>query len=117
MLTLWFNENCSKSKKAKEILINNNVEFVTKNYLTDKITYEEVSFLFRHCVDDLSLLIRTDSGLTINEINQLSVIDMMEYILKTPLALQRPLIVTTNKVYIARTEEIIIDIIKDIEIV
>jgi arsenate reductase-like glutaredoxin family protein len=114
MVTLWFNENCSKSQKAKEILSDNNIKFTLKNYLTDEITYKEISFIFKHFVGDLSLLIRTDSGLTLNQINQLSIIEMMQYILDTPLALQRPLIVTTNKVYIARADEVIKDIIKDI---
>lgn len=111
---LYHNPKCSKSKKALEILQNYNIQVKIILYLEEKLTKTMLNEIID--LSDLTVrdIIRSnereykDNNL---DNNTLTHDEILQYILKFPKLLQRPIFVSNNKAIIARPPENILKII------
>lgn len=111
---LYHNPKCSKSKKALEILQNYNIQVKIILYLEEKLT----KTMLNEVIDLSDLTVRDiirsnereykDNNL---DNNTLTHDEILQYILKFPKLLQRPIFVSNNKAIIARPPENILKII------
>jgi len=113
-MKLWYNKNCSKSRGAKEILDENNIEYEIINYLDARITKEVLLELILKLKNGKpkELVRLEESGLTQLEVDNLTNEHIIDLLLFNKKAIQRPLIETENISFVARPIEIIFDYIK-----
>jgi len=108
---LWYNENCSKSKEAKKILDDNNIEYEILNYLEEPLNRQLLLNLIMNLNGEAFNLIRfKESGVsTQGKINKMSVSDIIELIINNPECLQRPIVqnLKGGRNFIARPTSII----------
>ena len=57
-LTLYHNNNCSKSRMCKEILEDKNIDFEIREYLKDQMTKNEIKNILENLSDDLIEIVR-----------------------------------------------------------
>lgn len=107
-ITIWHNQNCSKSRVALEFLQDKNLELKIKNYLNEILSVEELkevlSFLGFESVKEL---IRTSellySSLKLDLITDEEL--LIKEVIKNPSLIQRPIIIKDKKAVIARPLE------------
>ena len=106
--TLIHNPRCSKSRQAKQILEDNGVEFKVREYLKEPLDSSELKDLFKKLEFDPSVTIRTNETiykeLSLGE-SALSQNEWIELLVKNPILLERPILVSSNKAIIGRPPE------------
>ena len=108
-LKLYHNPNCSKSRQGKKILEDNNIEFETKLYMKEPISYSEITKIVNLFPENPMLLIRTKEKLfkelnidtqTLNDKKEI-----IKLIQKYPKLMERPLLNSENFTIIGRPPE------------
>ena len=113
--TLFYhNPKCSKSRKALEIIQNQNINTKVILYLKDKLTKD----MLREILDFSGLSVRdiirsNEKEYKENNLDNLKLTkdEILELILKHPIMLQRPVFVFNNKAIIGRPPEDVLKII------
>ena len=111
---LYHNPRCSKSKKALEIIKSCNINVNVILYLEEKLTADMLNEILELSGLTPRNIIRTnekeykDNNLDNNALTQDQI---LQYILKFPILLQRPIFIFKNKAIIARPPENILKII------
>ena len=110
----YHNPNCSKSRKALEIIENHNINFIVILYLKDKITKN----MLKKILDSSGLSARdiirsNEKEYKENDLDNpnLTKDEILDLILKHPKLLQRPVFVFNNKAIIGRPPEDVLKII------
>ena len=107
--TLYHNPRCSKSRQAKKILEENNVNFETVLYLNSPLTEKELMNALDNLASKPIFLVRTKE----KEFKELKVnLELLsekrfvaELLAKHPKLMERPLLTSTNKTIIGRPPE------------
>ncbi len=113
-ITLFYNPKCSKCRKALEILKNKNIEPELCFYLEGNLTKSQIKSILIGLNQSPRAIMRTDEkeykeyGLSDNK---LSSDNLINYILKYPKLLQRPILVIGDKAAIGRPPENILEIL------
>ena len=114
MTLIYHNPRCSKSRTALDLLINNNIKPQIILYLKEPLSKKILSEI----IASSNLPIR--SFLRVNEPEykencldntKLTDNELLDFIIKFPMILQRPIIKHNSKVIIARPPEDILDIL------
>lgn len=111
----YHNPRCSKSREGLKILEKNTGNVKVKLYLSDAISFSELEQIIKKLRIKPIDLVRKKEPL-IKEKN-LSIKDMtdkeiIETLLKYPILIERPILVTNNKAVIGRPPELIKTILK-----
>ncbi|MDM8557533.1 ArsC/Spx/MgsR family protein [Candidatus Parabeggiatoa sp. HSG14] len=103
-----YNPNCSKCKTLGKALENRGINWENVAYLNTGLTSEMVAELFAGYEGNWRDLVREkedifkDEGLNPQEMLQN---DMMDFLVKHPIAIQRPLVIKDKEIIIARDAE------------
>ena len=111
---IYHNPKCSKSRKALEIIRSKNIEPTIILYLTNKLSKTEVKKLLSKLGLSIRDILRTgeDEYKKNNlKIENLSDDKLIEFLIKFPKLLQRPIVVRNNKAMIGRPPENILNIL------
>ncbi|MGB3751758.1 MAG: arsenate reductase (glutaredoxin) [Arcobacteraceae bacterium] len=107
MITIWHNNRCSKSREAKALLEENNLEFEVFEYLKNDFSKEELLKVMAQLnIKDINEMLRTKE----KEYKELDIAnksqnEILELVVQNPKLVERPIIIKDNKACIARPME------------
>jgi arsenate reductase len=113
-ITIYHNPKCSKSRKALEIIKSKNIEPIIILYLLNKLSKAEINNLLSKLGLSIRDILRTgeDEYKKNNLKNEnLSDDELIEFLIKFPKLLQRPIVIKNNKAVIGRPPENILSFI------
>ena len=111
---LYHNPKCSKSRNALEIIKNHNIKTKVILYLEEKLTMSMLKEILYSSELSVRDIIRSnEKEYKENNLDNLNLVEdeILEFILKHPILLQRPIFVFNNKAIIGRPPEDILKII------
>ena len=111
---IYHNPKCSKSRKALEIIRSKNIEPTIILYLINKLSKTEVKKLLSKLGLSIRDILRTgeDEYKNHNLKNENLTDDkLIDFLIKFPKLLQRPIVVKDNKAVIGRPPENILDVL------
>ena len=111
---IYHNPKCSKSKKALEIIKGRNIEPTIILYLVNKLTKAEVKNLITKLGLSVRDILRTEEDqYKNNNLKNVNLSDdkLIDFLIKFPKMLQRPIIVRNNKAVIGRPPENILNLL------
>ena len=113
-IAIYHNPRCSKSRKALEIIKSKNIEPTIILYLVNKLSKTEVKNLLSKLGLSIRDILRTgeDEYKNNNLKNEnLSDDKLIEFLVKFPKLLQRPIVVKNSKAVIGRPPENILNLL------
>ena len=113
-IIIYHNPKCSKSRKALEIIKSKNIEPTIVLYLTNKLSRTEVENLLSKLGLSIRYILRTEEDeYKNNNLKNENLTDdkLIDFLIKFPKLLQRPIIVRNNKAVIGRPPENILDVL------
>ena len=113
-ITIYHNPKCSKSRKALEIIKNKNIEPTIILYLVNKLSKTEVEDLLSKLGLSIRDILRTEEDEYKNnnlKNENLSDDKLIEFLVKFPKLLQRPIVVKNSKAVIGRPPENILNLL------
>lgn len=107
MIQIWHNNRCSKSREAKAILEESNVEFEVFEYMKNDFSKEELLRLMVQLkIKDVKDMLRhTETEYKELDIENKSQNEILDLSVQNPKLVQRPIIIKDNKAVIARPME------------
>ena len=111
---IYHNPKCSKSRKALEIIKSKNIEPIIILYLVKKLSKTEVKKLLSKLGLSIRDILRTgEDEYKNNNLKNESLSDdkLIEFLIKFPKLLQRPIVVKNNKAVVGRPPENILDVL------
>jgi len=115
MITVYHNPDCSKSRRALELLWDRGVAFDVVEYLVSPPDRETLQRLVELSGENPSVFVRTtdpafrEAGLKLED--GASAADVAELVSRHPAVLQRPIAVSGERVVIGRPPERILDVL------
>ena len=114
-LIIYHNPKCSKSRQTLEIIKSKNIEPTIVLYLIDKLSKEEIKNLLSKLGLSIREILRTgEDEYKKNNLQNKNLSDekLIEFLIKFPKLLQRPIVIKNNKAIIARGAENIFNLLK-----
>ena len=111
-ITIYHNPKCSKSRKVLEIIKNKNIEPTIILYLENKLSKTEVKNLLVKLKLTIRDIIRTGEKEYKNynlKNEKLSKNELIDFVIKFPKLLERPIVIKNNKAVIGRPPENILN--------
>jgi len=111
---IYHNPKCSKSRKALEIIKNKNIEPTIILYLVNKLTKTEVKNLLSKLGLSIRDILRTEEDeYKNNNLKNENLTDdkLVDFLIKFPKLLQRPIVVKNNKAVVGRPPENILNLL------
>ena len=111
---IYHNPKCSKSRKALDIIKSKNFEPTIILYLVNKLSKAEVKKLLSKLGLSIRDILRTgEDEYKNNNLKNENLTDdkLIEFLIKFPKLLQRPIIVKNNKAVVGRPPENILDVL------
>ena len=113
-LTIYHNKNCSKSRKALEILKSKNADCSIIDYIKNPLTADEIQNILNLLhINPIELLRKNDSlfkSLNLDSFNGTDK-DFCKIISKHPKLIERPIIIRGNKAVIGRPPEKVLELL------
>lgn len=113
-VTIYHNPRCSKSRQALEILNNNGVKPMIKEYLKDGLSLDEVKGIYKALELESALsMIRAkeaefkEAGLSKESSDE----ELFDALVKLPKLLERPIVITDKGARICRPPELATEIL------
>jgi len=113
-IIIYHNPQCSKSRKALEIIKSKNIEPTIILYLKNKLSKNEVKNLLIKLGLSIRDILRTgeDEYKNNNLKNEkLSCDELIDFLIKFPKLLERPIVIKNNKAAIGRSSENILNLL------
>jgi len=113
-ITIYHNPKCSKSRKALEIIKSKNIEPTIILYLVNKLSKAEVKDLLSKLGLSIRDILRTgEDEYKKNNLKNENLSDnkLIEFLIKFPKLLQRPIVVKNSKAVIGRPPENILNLL------
>ena len=111
---IYHNPKCSKSRKALEIIKNKNIEPTIILYLVNKLTKTEVKNLLSKLGLSIRDILRIEEDeYKNNNLKNENLTDdkLVDFLIKFPKLLQRPIVVKNNKAVVGRPPENILNLL------
>jgi len=107
MIKIWHNNRCSKSREAKAVLEEANVEFETFEYLKNEFSKEELLQVMAQLkIKDIKDMLRhKESEYKELDIANKSQNEILDLVVQNPKLVERPIIIKDGKAVIARPME------------
>ncbi|HAX73553.1 MAG TPA: transcriptional regulator Spx [Firmicutes bacterium] len=108
MVEIYTTPSCSSCRKAKKWLEQYGIKYVEKNLLVTKITKDEIKHILEKTENGFDDIVSTrskafkDNNLDIEE---MSMNDLLEFIIKYPSVLRRPIIVDKYRLQVGYNDE------------
>jgi arsenate reductase len=111
MITIWHNNRCGKSREAKAILEDANVEFEVFDYLKNVFSKEELLKVMTqlNIKDVKDMLRKKETEYKELDIENKSQNEILDLVVQNPKLVERPIIIKDNKAVIARPMENLIN--------
>ena len=113
-ITIYHNPKCSKSRKALEIIKSKNIEPTIILYLVNKLSKADVKNLLTKLGLSIRDILRTgEDEYKKNNLKNENLSDnkLIEFLIKFPKLLQRPIVVKNSKAVIGRPPENILNLL------
>ena len=113
-IIIYHNPKCSKSRKALEIIKSKNIEPTIILYLTNKLSKTEVENLLSKLGLSIREILRTEEDeYKNNNLKKENLTDdkLIDFLIKFPKLLQRPIVIKNNKAVIGRPPESILELL------
>ena len=113
-IIIYHNPKCSKSRKALEIIKSKNIEPIIILYLVNKLSKTEVKKLLSKLELSIRDILRTgEDEYKNNNLKNENLTDdkLIDFLIKFPKLLQRPIVVKDNKAVVGRPPENILDVL------
>ena len=113
-ITIYHNPKCSKSRKALEIIRSKNIEPTIILYLKSKLSKTEVKNLLSKLGLSIRDILRTgEDEYKKNNLKNENLSDdkLIEFLIKFPRLLERPIVVKNSKAVIGRPPENILNLL------
>ena len=110
----YHNPRCSKSRKGLEILEKNKAEAKIKLYLSEKMTFNEIKEIIRKLRIKPIQLVRTKEKIIKEEninFDHMTDIEIINTLVRYPILIERPILVTKNKAILGRPPKLIENIL------
>ena len=111
---IYHNPKCSKSRKALEIIKSKNIEPTIILYLVNKLSKTEVENLLTKLGLSIRDILRTEEDeYKNNNLKNENLTDdkLIDFLIKFPKLLQRPIVIKNNKAVIGRPPEHILNLL------
>ena len=105
---IYHNPRCSKSRQALEIIKQNNCDYQIKLYLDEPLTFNELeSILVKLQMQPRELLRKGESDFKLNNLSdpKHSDADIINFMIKFPKLMERPIIIKEDKAVLGRPPE------------
>ena len=105
---IYHNPRCSKSRQALEIIKQNNCDYQIKLYLDELITFKELeSILVKLQMQPRELLRKGENDFKLNNLSdpKHSDADIINFMIKFPKLMERPIIIKDKKAVLGRPPE------------
>ena len=113
-IEIWHNPKCSKSRAAMELLENKNIDANVVEYLKQIPTKEQIKDVLKKLRISAKELLRTSEDiykeLNLNQIDDEET--LIDFMVKNPILIERPIIIKGDKAVIARPIENLSELIK-----
>lgn len=113
-IQIWHNPKCSKSRAAMELLENKNIDANVVKYLEQNPTKEQIKDVLKKLRISAKELLRTGEDvykeLNLNQIDDEET--LIDFMVKNPILIERPIIIKGDKAVIARPIENLSELIK-----
>ena len=113
-IQIWHNPKCSKSRAAIELLENKNIDANVVEYLKQIPTKEQIKDVLKKLKISAKELLRTSEDvykeLNLNQIDDEET--LIDFMVKNPILIERPIIIKGDKAVIARPIENLSELIK-----
>ena len=113
-IQIWHNPKCSKSRAAMELLENKNIDANVVKYLEQNPTKEQIKDVLKKLRISAKELLRTSEDiykeLNLNQIDDEET--LIDFMVKNPILIERPIIIKGDKAVIARPIENLSELIK-----
>ncbi|WP_035719986.1 arsenate reductase (glutaredoxin) [Francisella sp. W12-1067] len=112
-MKIYHNPKCSKSRQAKQILDQQDVNYDVHSYLDNPLSIEELKGLLKKLKLSIRDIIRTKEELWKENFkdNEYSEDQLIEIVAKNPRLLERPIIEHKDFAVVARSEDKIAEIL------
>ena len=113
-IQIWHNPKCSKSRAAMELLENKNIDANVVKYLEQTPTKEQIKDVLKKLRISAKELLRTGEDVY-KELNLKQIDDegtLIDFMVKNPILIERPIIIKGDKAVIARPIENLSELIK-----
>ena len=113
-IQIWHNPKCSKSRAAMELLENKNIDANVVEYLKQIPTKEQIKDVLKKLRISAKELLRTGEDVY-KELNLKDINDeetLIDFMVKNPILIERPIIIKGDKAVIARPIENLSELIK-----
>ena len=113
-IIIYHNPKCSKSRKALEIIKSKNIEPTIILYLTNKLSKIEVENVLSKLELSIRDILRTEEDeYKNNNLKNENLTDdkLIDFLIKFPKLLQRPIVIKNNKAVIGRPPENILNLL------
>jgi arsenate reductase len=103
-IEIWHNDNCSKSRKALEILKNKDVNIKIIKYLETNLNKNTIKNILKMLDIKPKELMRKDESIyfELNLEDENDENNLIKAMIENPILIQRPIIIKDNKAVIAR---------------
>ncbi|MXZ44968.1 MAG: arsenate reductase (glutaredoxin) [Gammaproteobacteria bacterium] len=115
-LQIYFNPNCSKCRSALEIVGSEGTSFEVVLYLDHPLSRDQLEVIIDNLYDPIPDLVRKDrkfSELGLDATDYRTRDSVIDLLLEHPELMQRPLIQKKGKWSIARSQEKVLEILRD----
>ncbi len=113
-IQIWHNPSCSKSRAALELLENKNINSNVLKYLEQTPSKEQLKDVLLKLKISAKELLRTSEDiykeLNLKDINDEEI--LIDFMIKNPILIERPIIIKGDKAVIARPIENLSELIK-----
>ena len=113
-VTIYHNPKCSKSSQTLELLIKQGIKPVLNEYLKNPPTAEEIKEILRKLgYAPRDLMRKKENAYTEHNLGDpsLSDDDLIEFMIKYPVLIERPIVLTHEKAAIGRPPEQVLEIL------
>ncbi len=108
MIHIYTTPSCSSCRKAKKWFEEHHIEYKEKNIFNIQLSREDILMMLRNTENGFEDIISTRSKIFQDmniEIEEMSMNDLVEFIIENPSVLRRPIIIENNKMQVGYNED------------
>ncbi|NBK96517.1 MAG: Spx/MgsR family RNA polymerase-binding regulatory protein [Erysipelotrichia bacterium] len=108
MILLYSSPGCASCRKAKQWLKDQNLEFVEKNIFSTILKEDEIKYLLNRSENGTEDLVSTRSKAYQEigqDVNEMSIKELVSFIQKNPSVLKRPIIISDKNIVVGYDDD------------
>jgi regulatory protein spx len=108
MIQIYTTPSCSSCRKAKKWFDNHKIEYREKNIFNIKLTHNDIMYMLKNTLNGFEDILSTRSKIFQNSalnLEEMSISELSEFIIKNPSVLRRPIIIEDDKLQVGYNED------------